>query len=168
MNATLKSYRYLRSGLHGDLALGIAGLVAGLVFTLAAQKTGFVFMLFVSITLLALYFTFNTVRRYWIEIQVDEQVITSLNRGTPRSTMRWAEVTQMKLRFFGSKSQREKGNGTLSLTLIGRDKKKISFESGLSDFEDLAIECFDQTREFQVKIDPVSLENFGAVGVKFQ
>lgn len=168
MNATLKSYRYLRSGLHGDLALGVAGLVAGSIFTLAAKETGFIFILFVSITLLALFFTLNTLRRYWIEIKVDEQSVSSFNRGKQQSTLQWSEIAQMKLRFFGSKSQREKGKGTLSLTLIGRNKKKVSFESGLTDFEGLATVCFDQTREFQVEIDPVSLENFGAVGVKFQ
>lgn len=160
----MKSYFYHRPGLHGDLVLGIASIIAGLIFTVAASETVFLFTLFLLVTLLALFFTWNSLRRYWIEIRTDGEAVVLINRGKEAQKLRWSEVTKMKLRFFGSKSQREKGKGTLSLTLIDQEGRKIAFESGLINFEDLAKTCFDMTRDHAVDIDSVSAQNFQSVG----
>ena len=159
-------YRYKRGELHGDLALGIGGLVAGGIFTMAAWQTTFLLALFLAVTALALYFTYNTVRRYWIEVRTDEQSISLFSRDRKPVIMAWSDVQSMKLKFFGSRSQREKGKGTLTLTLVDRQNKKLSVESGLENFEDLAVFSYDQTRSYAIEIDPVSADNFKAVGVQ--
>lgn len=162
-----RSFRYNRASLHGDLALGLGGLIAGGIFTLAALETRFLLLLFASITVLAVYFTYNSLRRYWIEVEADEESITLFSRERKPVTISWADVATLKLRFFGSKSQREKGKGTLSLMIVDRNKRKITVESGLIDFEDLAKFSYAQSRAHDVEIDAVSLQNFQAVGVSF-
>jgi len=166
MPTKTKSYHYHRPRLHGDLVLGISGLCAGLVFTFAALETRFLFFLFLVVTTLALYFSANSLRRYWIEIQTDDKGIKLLSRGSEKCLIKWSEVKSIKLRFFGSKSQREKGKGTLSLTMTDQNKAKIAFESGLVDFDELARLCFEQTQDSSVEMDAVSVGNFEAVGVR--
>jgi hypothetical protein len=165
MTEVSEIFGYRRGDLHVDLALGLSSLLAGAIFCAAAWNTTFILGLFVVMTLLALYFSIRTLWRYQIQFQFDETGLWEMRSGSTRLSLQWNEIQALRLRYYGSKGQREKGKGTMNLRLQNSRGRKIDFDSGVVNFDKLAVAC-KNFGTITGTMDGTSAANFESLGSK--
>ena len=158
MSAT---YRYPAQALLGDYARAGFGLVITLAPLLFMDVASVMVWVFGGLSLLFLTFAARTALRHSTTIELDGDGVAA--RGPLGSSLRWDEVDRVKLRYFSTRKDREKGWMQLA---IGSPRKTIRIDSTLDGFHDVVERTARLTRE-RVAFDPPTLANFKALGVAF-
>lgn len=177
-------YRYPLKSVIGDYARATAGLIIALGLLLTGALPWFVAVLFGALAVLFGLFALRTLKRQYLEVSLDDQGVATLIRPGSRDDSRgrfprylaWQELTEMKLRYFGSRRSHSKegGSGFMQLTLSGRSappsggkeqKTTLSFESSLEGFSDIVRRAVEAARSKQLPIDATTAGNLLPLGI---
>ena len=156
MSAT---YRYPVQALLGDYARAGFGLAITLAPLLFMDVASVMVWVFGGLFLLFLTFAGRTALRHSTTIELDAEGVAA--RGPLGSSLRWDEVDRVKLRYFSTRKDREKGWMQLA---IGSQRKTIRIDSTLEGFHEVVERTARCTRE-RVAFDPPTLANFKALGI---
>lgn len=177
-------YRYPLKSVIGDYARAAAGLVIAFGLLLTGALPWFVAVIMAALTALFCLFALRTLKRQYLEVTLDDQGIATLirpggkedSRGHFPRYLAWQELTEMKLRYFGSRRSHSKegGGGFMQLTLSGRvaspsnsggKKTTMSFESSLEGFPAIVRRAADAARTGELKIDATTAGNLLPLGI---
>ena len=172
-------YRYPVKSVIGDYLRAAAGLILSLGVLLSGPLPWFVTAIFAGLTILFLVFGLRTVQRQYLEVWLDErgiatQVRPARNSGSdgyfPRR-LSWQELSEVKLRYFGTRRSRQKddnsGSGFMQLTLSGSSNPKtsMSFESSLEGFSAITAKAAEAARTINLGVDPATAGNLLTLGI---
>lgn len=156
MSAT---YRYPASALLGDYARAGFGLAITLAPLLFMDVASVMVWMFGGLFLLFLTFAGRTALRHSTMIELDAEGVAA--RGPLGASLRWDEVDRVKLRYFSTRKDREKGWMQLA---IGSGRRTIRIDSTLNGFRDVVERTVGFTRD-RVAFDPPTAANFMALGI---
>lgn len=177
-------YRYPLKSVIGDYVRAAAGLIIALGLLLTGALPLFVAVLFGALTLLFSLFALRTLKRQYLEVSLNDQGVATLMRpGSQEDSkgrfpryLAWQELTEVKLRYYGSRRShtKEGGGGFMQLTLSGHaaspsggreQKTTMSFESSLEGFPAIVRQAADAARRKQVTIDATTAGNLLPLGI---
>jgi hypothetical protein len=154
------SYHYPAQALLGDYARAGFGLAITLAPLLFMDVASVMVWVFGGLSLLFLTFAGRTALRHSTRIELDAEGVAA--RGPLGARLRWDEVDRVKLRYFSTRKDREKG--WMQLVVGGRGRT-LRIDSTLDGFRDVVERTAISTRERGVVFDPPTLANFKALGV---
>lgn len=132
----MKHLYYPPARLWPDYLRAIAGggVCFGLVLLTTPQSV--IFVLLTGLGLLFAWFGAHTLWRQQIEIELDPSGIVQRNRWLPgrRRTIPWADITEVRLRYYSTR--RDQSGGWMLLTIKGRGEK-VRVDSKLNGFSSL-------------------------------
>lgn len=160
----MKVFRYPMQSLTGDYLRAAIGLAVGLAVLLTAPPSIAVSLIFGSISVLFLVFGLRTYHRQTLRIAVTEDEIRWAGIGT--RALSWDALELLKLRYYGTRRQRNKeaGGGFMQLTLKGGNAS-LNLESSIHGFEYIAWRAVKAARENGVGLDPTSANNLLELGI---
>lgn len=154
------TYRYSAQALLGDYARAGFGLAITLAPLLFMDVASVMVWILGGLSLLFLTFAGRTALRHSTTIELDAEGVTA--RGPLGSSLRWDQVDRVKLRYFSTRKDREKGWMQL---VIGGGGRRIRIDSTLDGFRDLVERAALSTRKRGIAFDPPTLANLKALGV---
>lgn len=154
------TYRYPGQALLGDYARAAFGLVITLAPLLFMDVASVMVWVLGGLSLLFLTFAGRTALRHSTTIELDAEGVAA--RGPLGASLRWDEVERVKLRYFSTRKDREKG--WMQLAIHGR-RRIIRIDSTLDGFREVVEASARSTRERGLAFDPPTLANFKALGV---
>jgi hypothetical protein len=160
MEAPVSVHRYSARSLLPDYLRGAAGLTVGAGGWLLAPTAPHVVLIFGGLTALFLLFTMRTVarQRAWIELNED-----SISIGRERPTLlRWAELSDVKLRYYSTRRNRSGGWMTLKLA-AGRTG--VTIDSNIDGFDRIVARAARAALDNRLAIDATTRANFAALGL---
>lgn len=159
-------FRYPVRSLTGDYLRAGIGLAVGLSVLASAPASVTVVVIFGSLTVLFLGFAYRTVRRNLMRVAVTAEAIRGSGRGARE--VPWDQLNLLKLRYFGTRRQRQRedgaGSGFMQLTLAGAGAS-LTLESSIEGFEYIAWRAAKAARDNGVGLDPASAGNLLELGV---
>ena len=157
-------YRYQRGRLIADYLRGGGGLAGSITAWLLLPSIQQVHILIGGLTLLFLLFTIRTVWRQAIRVEITDQSFTLIS---PRSAffkqepVAWGDLVSVKLRYYSTRRNRK--NGWFTMHLAG-PAARVSFDSDLDGFEDMARRAAVAVRDKRMAIDDTTRANLAALG----
>jgi len=158
----MKIYRYPLRALTGDYLRALAGLGLGLGVVATNPSSPALLAIFGGLGAVFALFAARTLQRHLTKVAVTETEIC--DRGFGTRVMAWAELGQMKLRFYGTKRQQAASGGFMQLTFKGAGRA-FTFESSLEGFDYLTWRAAKAARDNGVSLDPSSAGNLLAMGL---
>lgn len=178
-------YRYPLKSVIGDYARATAGLVIAFGLLLTGALPWFVTAIMAALAVLFSLFALRTLKRQYLEVSLDDQGVATLIRpGRPEDSrgyfpryLAWHELSEVKLRYFGSRRNHAKegaGGGFMQLTLSGSSanpsggsgkKTTMSFESSLEGFPTLVRRAAAAARRGELNIDATTAGNLLPLGI---
>ena len=169
--------RYPLSALAFDYLRGVVGLGISMLIVQAVGTDTPVFWVFVGLAVLFVIWLGNTFLRHMSRIRFDQDGLSSA--PWPKKSIAWSGLKKMELRYYTTKRRRKnnaragdanstdrpKDQGWMTLTLK-TDRDRIDIESTLPHFADIAARAAHAAKEAHVPLDPVTIENLSAIGVK--
>ena len=157
-------YRYPVKSLLGDYVRAGVGLTVGLGVLISVPPSPAIVAVFGGLIALFGVFGLRTVRRHVTEIAVGDAGIRSQGLGT--AVLPWHELEMIKLRYYGTRRQRSRGEGEgfMQLTLRGGGAS-LTFESSVEGFEYIAWRAAKAARDNGVSLDPTSAGNLLDIGI---
>jgi hypothetical protein len=157
-------FRYPVRSLVGDYLRAGVGLAVGLGVLASAPASVTVIVIFGGLTALFLGFAYRTVRRHLLRIALTAEAIHGSGLGARE--LPWSKLDLVKLRYFGTRRQRnrEAGGGFMQLTLEGAGAS-LTLESSIEGFEYIAWHAAKAARENGVGLDPTSAGNLLELGI---
>jgi hypothetical protein len=157
-------FRYPTKSLLGDYLRAGVGLAVGVGILLSVPPSPAIVVIFGGLTALFLVFGVRTVRRQVTHIAVDQQGLHTAGFGT--RVVPWEALEQLKLRYYGTRRQRTRGEGQgfMQLTLRGGGTS-VTVESSVDGFEYIAWRAAKAARENGVSLDPTSAGNLLDLGL---
>ena len=157
-------FRYPIRSLVGDYLRAGVGLIVGLGVLASAPTSITIFIIFGGLTALFLGFAYRTVRRHLLRVAVTAEAIHGSGPGGQE--VPWGKLDLLKLRYFGTRRQRnrEAGGGFMQLTLEGAGAS-LTLESSIEGFEYIAWRAAKAARENGVGLDPTSAGNLLELGI---
>lgn len=151
--------RYHARAINGDYARAGVGLALTLGPLLATGATGAA--AYVLGVLAALFFVFGlrTWHRHRMTVHVDDQGVST--HGIWRATVRWQAVTRVKLSYFSTRRDRQKG--WMQLMLRG-DGATIRLDSELGDFDAVVGHTAHMLNARGLAVSEASAANFASYG----
>ncbi len=160
MSAT---YRYPPSAVMGDYLRSAVGLAVGLGVLLTVPASTVILIVFGGLTMIFLLFALRTLQRHLTQITLDQDGI--FRRDLFSQTLRWQELQDLRLRYFGTHRQhRSGGGGFMQLSLRGQGRR-MKIESDLEGFEDVTRLAAAAAKTNGVSLDPASAGNLLAMGI---
>ena len=169
MSALTRTHRYPAERLWADYfraAIGIA--LTGLPLVIIRDTPIAVAVLGVAS---ALFFTFacRTWLRHRTEIEVTEDAITAQFAGPDlplrhrrSATLRWRNLSGVRLRFFSTK--RDRADGWMELYLTG-DGLKVRLDSTIEGFREIATCAASAAAANHLLLSRTTTSNFAAIGI---
>ena len=161
--------RYPLSALIWDYIRGVAGVVICAVILVTNEWQNQLVWLFVGLTILFTIYTMLTIAknltRFWV---TEEGIICG---AFWRQQIRWADLSALALRYYPTSRSRKKGWMSLTLKAPSETPKKkqrivkISVDSDLPGFSEIAARAAHAARTNAVTIDRVTADNLTAIGV---
>ncbi len=157
-------FRYPVRSLVGDYLRAGVGLAVGLSVLANAPDSVTVVIIFGSLTALFLGFAYRTLRRNLMRVAVTTETIRGSGLGVRE--LPWDKLDLVKLRYFGTRRQRQReaGGGFMQLTLEGAGAS-LTLESSIEGFEYIAWRAAKAARDNGVGLDPTSAGNLLELGV---
>jgi hypothetical protein len=153
-------FRYPVDSLIGDYLRAGIGMVVGLSVLANAPTSVVIVVIFGGLTALFGGFAYRTLQRHLLRVAVSAEAI----RGSGLATreLPWGKLDLLKLRYYGTRRQRnrEAGGGFMQLTLKG-----LTLESSIEGFEYIAWQAAKAARENGVGLDPSSAGNLLELGI---
>ena len=160
----MKMFRYPGRSLIGDYIRSGVGLAVGVGVLAGMPSSVTIIIIFGALTTLFLAFGFRTVKRQMLRVAVTDEEIRAAGFGT--QALPWGRLDQLKLRFYGTRRQRnrESSSGFMQLTLKGAGAT-MTLESSLDGFEYIAWRAAKAARENGVSLDSASAGNLLELGI---
>lgn len=155
----MTSYRYPMKSLIGDYIRGGGGLLITGGLLLAATMLTIFQYLFAAAAILFAGFVFRTWQRHQTVFELTDEGLAA--NGPFGKKLRWAEINEIRLRYFTTR--RDRKEGWFQLTVLG-DGGKVSIDSSLEGFEALLSRCAETIRRNQLELSDATAENFAAAG----
>ncbi|GAB5470037.1 MAG: hypothetical protein Kilf2KO_30670 [Rhodospirillales bacterium] len=161
--------RYPSKSLTGDWFRTVCGLGIGFGMLLFAPITWWTGIIFGSVSLLFCYFGKRTLEKQLQRIAVSDEGLWV--RDLRDRALPWPELTQLRLRFYGSQRQHRKlkageetSSGFLEMTVAAGDRR-VKFDSTLEGFALLAWRAAGAARAAGIALDPATAGNLLDIGV---
>ncbi len=160
----MKVFRYPVKSVLGDYVRAGIGLSVGLGVLVSVPSSPVILLVFGGLSAVFGVFGLRTVRRHVTEISVGDTGIRSQGLGT--QVLPWHDLETLKLRYYGSRRQRARGDGEgfMQLTLRGAGAS-FTLESSVDGFEYIAWRAAKAARDNRVSLDPTSAGNLLDLGV---
>ena len=156
----MSTHTYPAHAIAGDYVRAVAGLcLVGLPLVTAETAAAVTAVLAASAVIFVLYGA-KTVNRHFARIELCEDGIRS--RGLSATEIRWCDLQRLQLSHYSTR--RDRTGGWLQLLLVG-DTQRLTIDSQLRDFASLAARAAAAAQEKQIRLDPVTLFNLGALGL---
>lgn len=152
-------HHYDKRALYGDYGRTVAGLLLTLGPLLATGATGVAAAILGGLAALFALFGIRTYLRQRAEVVVDAAGIST--SGMRRVTVRWNELRRVKLSYFSTRRDRQRG--WMQLILRG-DSGTIRVDSQLDDFDTVVARAADAVTAADLKVSDTSAANFAAYG----
>lgn len=154
--------RYDKRSLAGDYLRGGAGLAVTGIPLLLTPMIGTFQTIIGIVALLFAGFILRTWLRSRASIELSDEAI--LQHGPIRGGVRWAGLSQLDLRYYSTR--RDKQQGWMQLTLKDRDGGKIVLESTLEDFQAVLVRAAEAAGRNGLALSQATAENLAAAGVR--
>ncbi|RMD64994.1 MAG: hypothetical protein D6826_01135 [Alphaproteobacteria bacterium] len=160
----MREFRYPLRSVIGDYVRAGVGLSVGLGVLASVPPSPAIVIVFGGLTALFLVFGLRTVERHIGRVEVGDEGIRSI--GLTTRTLPWAALTGLKLRYYGTRRQRSRGEGGgfLQLTLKGAGVS-VTLESSIEGFTYIAWRAAKAAHDNNVALDPASAGNLLDIGV---
>lgn len=157
--------RYPRPALAGDYLRGGAGLLLTGLPLLALPLSPWVAPAFAAAALVFALFTARTVQRQLTIVELGEEGIAA--HGPLGAAIRWQDLARLKLRYFSTRRDRERG--WMQLTLQGTGQgigRRLTLESTLDGFDAVVERAAAAACANRLALDPATLDNLAALGIE--
>lgn len=162
----MTEHRYPPAALRADYARAAAGLaLTGGPLVLVTSHPVALWTLGGMASLFAL-FAVRTAARQTACFEVTKDAIIRTGVSTfafSAVKLRWSELNRVRLRYYSTR--KGKGNGWMQLILTTGDKT-LRIESFLDGFDTIAQQVAEAVREQHLQLDPTSISNFAALGIR--
>lgn len=160
----VKVFRYPVKTLVGDYVRAAVGLAVGIGVLLSVPPSPAIVIVFGGLSVLFLVFAVRTVHRQIVEIGVSGEAICAA--GLRTRVVAWNDLDRVKLRYYGTRRQRQhqEGSGFMQLTLAD-GRESVTLESSLQGFDYVAWRAAKAARENGVSLDPTSAGNLLHLGL---
>lgn len=157
-------FRYPTRVLIGDYVRSAVGLGVGLGVLATVPPTAVIVSVFGGISVLFLVFGLRTLQRQMTQVAVTKEEICSAGFGT--RTIPWHGLRFLKLRYYGTRRQRNRGDGGgfMQLKLAGAGAS-MTFESSMDGFSYIAWRAAKAARDNGISLDPTSAGNLLDLGI---
>lgn len=152
-------HTYSRDSLRADYLRAAAGLLLTALPLILVRAHWIVGLLLGAMALLFLLFLLRTAQRQFTVVHVGDKGIRAT--GPMGKAIAWADIADLRLRYFSTR--RDKQKGWMHLTLKGGGGK-LKVESSLSGFEDVVDRAVDAARAKGLRLEPTTLNNLAALG----
>lgn len=157
------TYRYPPSAILGDYLRAATGLAVGIGVLATVAISTVILIVFGGLTVIFLLFGLRTLQRHLTEITLNQDGI--FRSDLYSQTLRWQDLQQLRLRYFGTHRQHRNGSGGfMQLSLKGKGRR-MKIESDLEGFEDVTRLAAAAARTNGVSLDPASAGNLLAMGI---
>ena len=157
------TYRYPPSAILGDYLRAATGLAVGIGVLVTVAISTVILIVFGGLTVIFLLFGLRTLQRHLTEITLNQDGI--FRSDLYSQTLRWQDLQQLRLRYFGTHRQHRNGSGGfMQLSLKGKGRR-MKIESDLEGFEDVTRLAAAAARTNGVSLDPASAGNLLAMGI---
>ncbi|MBI1207782.1 MAG: hypothetical protein GC191_10895 [Azospirillum sp.] len=144
-----------------DYARAAGGLALTVVPLLAVPVSPWLAVPMLSAAGLFAVFLITTVRRQVSRIAVDDHAIRS-KAPFGHTALRWAGLTKLRLRYFSTRRDRERG--WLQLILSGADVT-LRLDSALDRFDQVVSRAAAAAARNGLGLDPATVDNLAALGI---
>ncbi len=160
----MKVVRYPVKSLVADYLRAGIGLSVGLGVLVSVPPSPVMLLVFGGLSAIFGVFGYRTVRRHVTTISVGDDVIRSQGLGT--HILPWHDLEMLKLRYYGSRRQRARGEGEgfMQLTLRGAGAS-LTLDSSVDGFEYIAWRAAKAARDNRVTLDQTSAGNLLDIGI---
>ncbi len=160
----MNEFRYPVKSLLGDYLRAAVGLGVGLGVLIFVPPSTVLLAVFGSLSALFGVFGLRTLKRHLTVVAVSDGEIRASGLG--RLVLPWNDLRTLKLRYFGSRRQRSRGEGEgfMQLTLRGTGGS-LTLESSVEGFEYIAWRAAKAARDNGVSLDPSSAGNLLDIGI---
>jgi len=155
--------RYPLSALLWDYARGVAGMVICFVILVTNEWQNQLVWLFAGLTILFAINTMATLAKNLTRFRVTEEGIEC--GAFRRQKIRWADLSDLSLRYYPTSRSRKKGWMALTLKGGAISAAKIHIESTLPGFAEIVARAAHAARENKLLVDRVTADNMTAIGV---
>jgi hypothetical protein len=155
--------RYPLGSLVYDYLRGILGLGIAVVIIQSIGTDTAVFWVVLGLAALFAVWLANTALRHISRIRFDEEGLQSM--PWPKKAIAWNGLEEMALRYYSTRRKRKDGWMTLTLKA---GKNRIDIESTLPHFADVVARAAYAAKQADLALDPVTVENMNAIGVKVE
>jgi hypothetical protein len=135
-------------------------LVIGAGGLLLAPTVVHVIVIFGGLTGLFLLFTIRTALRQWTWIELTEDAI-SVSQPR-RETLRWDQLSHVKLRYYSTRRNRTGGWMALTLASTGQ---RIAVDSNIDGFDAIAARAAHAAMANRIELDEITQTNLAALGL---
>ena len=153
-------HRYPVSSLRADYVRAGVGFALTVALAAMAARTPLVATILSICAVVFLAFGIRTWQRYRLIFDVDTNGISTSGGGCVN--LPWNELTEVKLRYYATK--RDRTGGWIHLNLVA-GRKKLSLESSLEGFSEIARQAASQANARGLELDQTTRSNFLALGV---
>ncbi len=160
----MKIVRYPTRSLVGDYLRASVGVAVGLSVLASASGSIIVVIIVGGLTALFGGFAYRTLRRHLLRVAVTTETICGTGMGTQE--LPWDKLTMLKLRYYGTRRQRnrEDGGGFMQLTIKGAGAS-LTLESSIEGFEYIVWRAAKAARDSDIGLDPISAGNLLQLGI---
>jgi hypothetical protein len=161
----MTAYRYPRRVIVGDYLRAGAGLACTLVPLLAAGGQPVATVIFGGLAALFAVFAARTMIRQTTRIVLTDAGLERLaisTFGLGRVTVRWERIADVKLRYFSTRRDRERG--WMQLAVQSRDGR-ITVDSTLEGFDAIARRAAEAAAANGVALSGATIDNLAALGL---
>lgn len=156
----MTTHAYPPHAIAGDYLRAVAGLCLVGLPLVAAETTAAVTAVLAASAVIFILHGVTTMNRHFARIELSEDGIRS--RGLSAVEIRWCDLQQLQLSHYSTR--RDRSGGWLQLLLVSH-AQRLRIDSQLQDFTSLAARAVAAAREKQIRLDPVTIFNLGALGL---
>lgn len=155
-----ETLRYPPNVLLGDYARAVAGLALTALPLALLQVTPWIAGPLALCALLFAVFALRTAQRQMTRVRMDEEALRA--EGPLGATIRWDELSDLRLRYYATKRGRD--DGWMQATLTGRSGK-IRIDSNLDGFDAVIERAVAAVRANGLRLSQVTIDNLLALGI---
>lgn len=159
--AKTSTHRFNRPALRADGARASVGLALTLGPLVLLETATVVTWILAALALLFGWFGARTLIRHQSHVVLSPAGIDLF--GPRPSSIRWAEVDQVRLAYFAPRRAQAQ-QGWMQLTLRERTGRTLRLDSTLDGFDDLLGEVERVARRADLALDPTTMSNLAALG----
>lgn len=152
-------HHYEKQGLYGDYVRAAAGLLLTLGPVFATGATGTAAVILYGLAALFALFAIRTWLRQRTQVVVDSAGIST--SGMRHVTVRWNALQRVKLSYFSTRRDRQRGWMQL---ILRDDSATVRVDSQLTDFDEVIARTAEALVAGGLRVNETTAANFAAYG----